>query len=485
MTSIQKQTIKGFKWSAIERITLQLIQFVITIVIARILTPEDYGLIGMLGVFLAISQSLIDSGFSNALIRKTTCTAVDNSTAFYFNIAVGIILFFVLFFTAPFIAAFYNAPILENITKVVAFKLIIDAFGIVQKTILTIKIDFKTQTKASFIAALFSSAIGVYLAVHGFGVWALVYQTLLNSFVNVLLLWVFTTWRPAFIFSVASFKDLFSFGGKLMISGVLHQIYLQFTTVLIGKKFDAFSLGNYTRANQFASLPSLSITDVLHRVTFPILSQIKDDNDRLAVVYRRYIKISSLVVFYIMLLLVALSKPLVLELLTDKWESSIILIQVIAFATMFSHISSINLNLLQVKGRTDLYLRLEIIKKTLAVLMMLFAVQWGVLAVCLALVLYTQIALVLNIYYTGKLLNIGYWLQFKDYMPYFFLSALVSIPAFMLTFSHLSYMLVMILGFVSSFLGYTVILYLVKDKEFLFLLKLIKNQLSKNKTHEV
>ncbi|MDR1761766.1 MAG: lipopolysaccharide biosynthesis protein, partial [Bacteroidales bacterium] len=250
--SLKQKTISGILWSSIERFSVQGIQFVLQIIMARLLLPADYGLIGMLAIFLAVSQSFIDSGFANALIRKQNRTEVDFSTVFYFNIVVGILFYFILFFTSPYIAEFYEAPILESLTKVVALNVFINSLTIVQRAKFTINVDFKTQTKASLLAVIISGAVGILMAYQGFGVWALVVQTITNGTINMIMLWIYSKWRPQFVFSITSFKEMFSYGSKLLLSGLIDTTYNNIYTMVIGKKFSQVDLGYFTRADQFA-----------------------------------------------------------------------------------------------------------------------------------------------------------------------------------------------------------------------------------------
>jgi len=256
LSSLKQKTLSGVLWSCVERFSVQGIQFVIMVIMARILLPSDYGMIGMLAIFIAIAQTLIDSGFSNALIQKKDRSEIDYSTVFYFNIAVGIVLYFILFFSSPLIARFYNTPELTGLTRVLALNLFINSLAVVQRAILSIKIDFKTQAKASFSAAIISGIVGIVMAYTGFGVWSLAVQTVLNAFVNTVLLWIFSKWIPLKVFSFESFKKLFTFGSKLLASGLLDTIYRNIYTIVIGKKFASTDLGYFTRADQFAQFPS-------------------------------------------------------------------------------------------------------------------------------------------------------------------------------------------------------------------------------------
>lgn len=420
--SLKNKTVKGIVWSSVERFSVQGIQFLVMIVMARLLTPKDYGLVGMVAIFIAVAQSLVDSGFSQALIRKQNRTETDNSTVFYFNIVVGILLYLVLFAIAPLVAIFYDSPELTALMRVVCLSVVFNSFVVVQRALLTVNIDFKTQAKASLTAAVVSGVIGIGMAYSGFSYWSIVAQQLVNLGLNTLLLWIFTRWRPRWIYSWGSFRELFTFGSKLMVSGLLDVVYRNMYLLVIGKMFTASSLGYYTRANQFAEFPSSNLTGIMQRVTYPVLCQIQDDDERLAQIYRRFLRLSAFLIFPLLVGLSAVAEPFVLLLLKEQWLFAATLLQIICFAMMWYPIHAINLNLLQVKGRSDLFLRLEIIKKAIAVLILCVTIPMGLIAMCVGQILSSLIALIINTNYTGKLIQVGFLRQMRDLLPTLLLS---------------------------------------------------------------
>ena len=446
MGELKEKTISGVKWNAIGRFSTQGINFVIGLLLARILSPSDYGVVGMLGIFFAIAQTFIDSGFSSALIRKKDCSDADLSTAFYFNIGVGVISFLILFFSAHYIAQFFDTPILKDVTRVLSVNLFINSLTIVQHAKLNAAVDFKSQAKISLTSTLLSGIIGLAMAYSGFGVWSLVYQSVSAALVRAILLWWIGRWRPRLIFTHDSFKYLFGFGSKILAASLLHTIYSNLTTIIIGKVYTAKELGYYSRGESLATFPSSNLIGILQSVTYPILAKIQDDDTRLIQAYRKYISITSMVIFFGMCLLAALAKPFILTLLTDKWANSVIFLQVFCFAWMFDHLCALNLNILYVKGRSDLVLRLEIIKKTISISMIVAAIPFGVLAICISRAIYTQIAVVINTYYTGKLYGLGYFDQVRDFIKYLLFSLLAVAPAFLLTYSALPSIVVLIVG---------------------------------------
>lgn len=420
--NLKTKTKKGLAWSFIERIATQCVQFAFGVFVARILSPSDYGTIAMPLVFLALAQCFIDSGFSTALIRKPELTEEDLSTAFYFNIGVGLVCYCSLFVASPYIADFYNTPILSDLLKVTALATLFNPLCAVQQALLTKAINFKTQSKISVVSTLVSGAIALTMALNGYGVWSLVWQQVGGYIIRTCLLWKFGGWRPCAKWSNESFRYLWSFGSRMLGSDLLNTAYNNIYPIVIGKYFSANDLGNYTRAYQFASMPSSNATGVLQRVTFPVLSTIQNEDGRLARNYRRILKLSAFVIFPLMLLLSALADPLVRILLTDKWEGCIILLQIVCFSMMWYPIHSINLNLLSVKGRSDLFFRLEVIKKIVGVAIMCITIPNGVIWMVSGGVFSSLISLIINTYYTGKLINVGYFKQMGDLLPIFALS---------------------------------------------------------------
>lgn len=459
MGEVKTHTISGVKWTAIEKFSIQGVTFILGLIVARLLTPADYGLIGMVGIFFAVSYTLIDSGFGNALVRKQDRTETDYYTVFYFCLAASIICSLILCVIADWIADFFNQPLLSPIVKVMSFNMVITNLGIIPAQKLYISLDFKTTAKINFICATISGIFGLILAWQGFGVWTIVWEGVFCNILRVILLWTYKPCKILFEFSISSFKQMFNYGSKLALSGLLHTVYSEITTIAIGKFYSPASLGNYSRGTSTASLPVGIITGIVGKVTFPILAKIQNDDNRLIGVYRSYISLVMMFVVFGCVMMAAMAKPLILFLLTDKWEGAIIFIQIFAFAIMFDPICSLNLNLLQVKGRSDLFLRLEIIKKAIAMAILFAAIPWGVVAICIAKVIYTQIAVCINTYYTGKLFGLGYWQQLRDFTPYIFYSLVAALPSILLSIYCPFHLISLIIGFL---LGTIIYLYLLR-----------------------
>ena len=425
-SSLKNRTIHGIIWSSIEKFSVQGIQFVLQILMARILLPEDYGIIAMLAIFIAISQSFVDSGFSNALIRKTRIERIDYSTVFYFNLTVSILIYVLLYLAAPVISVFFKEPVLVEVIRIIGLVLIINALAIIPRTRFVRDVDFKTQTKVSLISSISSGVIGIGMALGGMGVWSLVGQQISRQFLNTLFLWVYSKWHPVWEFSTKSFKELFGFGSKLLLSGLLDTIYKNIYYIIIGRFYTSAQLGQYTRAEQFNTIFSSNLTTVVQRVSYPVLSSIQEEPERLREAYRKVIKITMLITFACMLGLAAVAKPLIIILIGEKWLPAVYFLQIICFSGMLYPLHAINLNILQVKGRSDLFLKLEIIKKIIAVGPIVIGIFCGIEYMLWGSVITSFIAYFLNSYYSASLIDYPTGTQIKDILPTFVVSLVVA-----------------------------------------------------------
>lgn len=423
--NLKQKTITGVSWSFVEQILTRGVNFVIGIILARLLSPTDYGLIGMLGIFIAISQLFIDGGLTSALIRTKNPSDKDFSTVYIINLTLSVVFYAILFLCAPYVASFYEQPLLKPLMRAVALLLVIGSLSSVQSTLLTIRVDFRTKSYISVITAFVSGTVGVVCAYKGMGVWALVAQTLSSTIMACLLTLIFVRWFPKMVFSKESFKRLFSYSSKLLAASCISVIYDNIYPLVIGKRFTAADVGQYSRAGQFPGIANDTIVHTLNRVAFPILSQVQDDNERLLRVYEKYIQLTCFAVFPLMMMICGCAKPLVSFLLTDKWLDCVPLMQILCFSKLLNGVTIINLNLLYVKGRSDLVLRLEFIKKSIAFAILFISMLFGLKAMCYGLVIYSVIATYLNTYYTDKILGYSFGQQIRSILPYFLISLLV------------------------------------------------------------
>lgn len=428
--SLKQKTVSGLIWSFVDTMAGQGITFVVGIILARLLSPREFGLIGMITVFIAVSESFINSGFSSALIRKKDCTDTDFSTVFYFNLAAGVLFFLLLFFFAPAISGFFNEPELTAILQVLGIVLIIDSLTLIQRTILTKRIDFKLQAKISVIASIGSGVVAIALAFNGFGVWALVAQRIVKQGLNSLFLWLWNRWKPLLVFSIKSFKELFGFGSKLLLSGLIDTIYNNVYYLIIGKFFSAQELGFYSRADGFKNLPSQNINTIVSRVTYPVLSSIQDDIPRLRNNYQKLIRTIMFITFILMLGMAAVAEPMIVTLIGEKWRPSIIYLQMLSFVGMMYPLHALNLNMLQVQGRSDLFLKLEVIKKIIAVPVIVIGIFFGIKMMIAGMMVNTLIAYYLNSYWSGVKIGYSFKQQVTDILPSFILALIMAVGVF-------------------------------------------------------
>ena len=415
--SLKKKTVQGVAWTSLNQILNIGLGFVIGVILARLLSPSDYGLLAMIAVFNAIAFSFLDSGFSSALVRKPDLTEDDNTTAFFFNLAAGCVLFGIIWLIAPWVSVFYDTPILTPLLRAEGSLLIVSAFKIVQNTQLTRALNFKAKMIIRVVASVFGGVAGIIAAYSGLGVWALVTMHVTDAVVSLILLWIISPWRPRGKWSRKSFNYLWGFGSKLLASGLLDTVYSNIYPIVIGKFYSVADLGQYSRAKQYADLPSHSLTGVIQQVTFPVLSHIQEDDQRLGNNYRRMLRFTVFIVFPIIIGMAVLASPLVIALVTDKWEQCVPYLQIICLASMWYPVHAINLNLLQVKGRSDLFLRLEIIKMVLITAVVFVCVPFGIIGICCGSVFTSLACLAINTYYTGKLIHVGFLRQMIDMTP--------------------------------------------------------------------
>jgi len=417
MTNLASKTKKGLQWSALERFLTQGIQLAITLYLARLLGPTAFGLVGMLAVFIVIANVFVDSGFTSALIRKTDRTESDLVTAFYYNIAMAGLCYFALYISAPLVSDFYQQAELQTLLRILGLAVLINAFTLIPRVKLNVAMDFKTQAKISVLSVLISGPTAIILAINGYGVWALVAQTLLNASCATFLFNLFVPWLPRGRITKHAFNYLIGYGSKLLLSGLLDVTYNNLYQIIIGKKFNPAVVGQFTQANQLASVPVTTLTGIIQRVTFPLFSQLQDEPDRMANAYRQTLTLSALVIFPLIGALGVIAKPLLTSLLGEQWQDAAALLSVLCLGYMLYPIHSINLNLLQVTGRSDLFLKLEVMKKIIGVTVLLLSIPYGVLAMCLGFTLTSYLALLLNTYYTAKLTHLSQWQQCKDILP--------------------------------------------------------------------
>ena len=443
--SLKNKTIKGVGWSAADALLGQGVTFIVGLVLVRLLSPDEYGLIGICLIFTTVLNGIVDSGFSNALIRKKDVTDEDYNTMFTTNMAISIVLYVLLFISAPFVSDFFHRVELTALVRVTGLILFFNALSITQVTILTKNIDFKTKTKASLVSAIISGVIGIAMAFMGYGVWSLVAQQLSKQLLYTLCLWVLSKWWPKFTFYKDSFKYMWGFGWKLLASGILNNVWNQLYQVVIGRCYTSSTLGHYTRANEYASIFSSNLTSIVQRVSYPVLAEIQDDKERMVLGYRKVIKVTMFVTAVCMISLGAVSEPLIYTLIGTKWHEAATYLPLICISMSLYPLHAINLNILQVLGRSDIFLYLEILKKIVGIVPIVIGIFCGIYYMLLASILTGVISLYLNTWYTGKTLNYSFWKQLRDITPSYFTALVIAFAVYFLKYLSLPYYAVLML----------------------------------------
>ena len=432
--SVRSQLLHGVAWNFIEKVLMRGASFIIGIILARLLSPSDFGLIGMLAIFVAISNVFIEGGLAKALIQRKDCQDIDFSTAFVANVGMSLMIYVVLFLTAPLIADFYDEPILTDITRILSLNFVLGSFNIVQRAKLMANVDFKSLAQINVISTIVSGIVGIAMAYYGWGVWSLVGQTLCSTIVLLFLFPFYSKWRPSIKFSPNSFRQLFGFGSKLMATGVYSVILNNISTICIGRFYKSNQLGFYTRASQFSEIISSTMFDVLGNVTFPVLSHLQDDREKLVSVYRKSLFITAMLIFPLMILCALLSRPMVIILLTEKWLPCVVLMQWLFLARMFTPLSAINMNILNAVGRSDLFMKLDFSKAPLVLIVLAITIPISVEAITIGSFCISFICFFINAYLPGRLFGYGAINMIRDWRDIFL--SLGAMVLAVLTFLH-------------------------------------------------
>jgi teichuronic acid exporter len=425
--SLRDKTFSSIWWSFIDWAGLRLIQFIVGILLARLLLPEQFGLIGMLTIFMAVAQSFLDSGFGSALIQKQETNQVDYCSIFYFNIFIGVLATGILYLAAPWIAVFYSEPMLTPLTRILSLNIIINSFGLIQTALLTKRLDFRTQAKISILTAILSGTISIVMAVRGFGVWSLVAQSISYTFFHTLFLWVFNSWRPSLLFRFAAIKNLFAFGSWMLAVGLMYQFFENIYLLVIGRVYSAKALGFYTRAKALEDLPTMSLYSVISRVTFPVFASVQDDTERLKRGLQKVLNSLMMVNFPAMIGLILVARPLIWILLTEKWMPCVPYLQLLCLVGFCYPLLAANANVLLAKGQSRLFFRLEILKRIAVVISLLITYRLSIEAIILGQVVVSLISYGLLSYYVGILINYPTKDQLHDALPYLIITMIMGI----------------------------------------------------------
>jgi O-antigen/teichoic acid export membrane protein len=429
---LEGKTVYGVFWSISQELSSKFISFFITIILARILSPAEFGLIAMLSIFIAVGNSLLDGGLTSSLIRTTEITQKDCSTVFYFNLIGSIVIYSILFLSAPLISNFYNQPVLTNVVRIYGLAVIINAFFGIQQTLLVKEMKFKTMTMIQIPSVIGGGILGVVLATLGYGVWSLVWMSLLNSFISTVLHWGCSAWRPILLFDSNSFKYHFNYGYKLTLSGLIDRLYQNIYTIIIGKFYMPAQLGFYSRADSISQLPIGIISSAINKVTFPMFVNISHDSEQLLNVYK---KVMLQVLFWMapsLMALCVIAEPLFRLMLTDKWLPAVPYFQILCISGITYPINAYNLNILKVKGHSNLFLRLEIIKKVLCVIGIICVFPFGIYGLLYFQLVFSFLGFYINSIYTIRFINYPFIKQIEDILPILFVSGLIGISCYFL-----------------------------------------------------
>lgn len=481
MDSLKQKAITGLKWTFLDQAGSLGISFVVGIVLARLLQPSEYGLLGMVTVFTAIATVFTDSGFGQAMVRKTDLTEEDKLTAFWFSCGMGILVYFALFISAPWISVFYKEPQLTDILRITSIPILFSGLLTIPNMIFTREINFKVTTKISFSRAILSGMVGIYMAIMGYGVWALIVQGLVSYAIGVIMFNYYCRWKIKFIFKKKSFHYLWGFGSKMLASNILNTAYNNLYQIVIGKFYSPADLGQYQRGQSYSGLFSNTLTQVVQRVSFPTLSKIQDDTERLKYGYRKIIKLSMLVSCLGSMALAAMAKPLIVILIGEKWLSAAEYLQIICLGALLYPVHAINLNVLTVMGRSDLFLKLEIIKKIIGTIPIVIGIFLGIKVMLWAGVVSSFLCFAINAHYSEKLINYSFVNQFKDILPFIIASILTAGLVYSISLLSLTYFWTIILQ-VSLFFSISFCYYEFSNNEdFLELKRIILNSIKQKK----
>jgi teichuronic acid exporter len=416
-SELKHKAVRGFFWGSMESLLSQGMGIIFGIFLARLLSPGEFGLLGMITIFISVAQVFVDSGLSQSLIRKQACNTSDYSTVFWVNIAVGLISYGLIWMAAPMIARFYDKPELVSLTRVTSLAILIGSVTLIQQTILTKELDFKTLTKSSATGTLVSGVISIILAIMGYGVWSLVWRTIINQAVRSAVLWNRNKWWPEFSWSKEILKNHFAFGSNILVISIVAALYKNFYNLIIGKNYSEEILGYYTNADQYSLMPSSTISSITNKVSYPVLSEMQNDNERLKSSIHKMITIVMYISFVIMFGLAAIARPLFIIVLGEKWLPSVVIFQALCIAYAISPMHVINQNIMKIKGRSDLFLKTEIIKYLVFTPLLIFGALFGITILIAGIVFFYWIGFMINAIFSRRLIGYSIINQIHGFLP--------------------------------------------------------------------
>lgn len=476
-TNLRDHAFSGALWAGLEKVFRQGAQFLFGIVLARLLDPSDYGIIGMMAIFISVANTFVDSGMAMGLVQRQNRSEKDYSTVFYFNFVVSLIFYIILFIAAPYIASFYNISNFGPILRVLSFTLVINALGTINQARLTIQLKFKEQSIIAITSTIVTGCVGIILAYNGYGVWALVFQSIASSIVTLFLTFYHSRWFPKTGFSKESFKNLFGFGSKILGTSLLYTLYTNAYTLVIGKAFNSTQVGYYNRGNQYAMLPHQTVMDMIHKILFPILSKVQDDIPQLVRAYKKMTSVPIFILYPILIGLAVLAGPLVELMIGGKWLPCVPFIQVLCIGNIFGALSDLNLNLLLVRGRSDLLLKLDLIKKPIAFAILFASVPLGIFWMVVFKAIYEIVAFLFNCYYTKKLLDYGALSQIMNVLPILIKSCVMGAVTCIPVYIFDNNLVIVLTGTLLGMMTYWLLAIISKDESYYEILGMIKSRI--------
>ena len=477
-TALKQKTISSILWSLVQRFGVMIISFCANLVLARLLTPDDYGVIGMLLIFISVSNTFIDGGFGTALIQKKEPTQEDYSTIFFWNIFISVILTGILYISSPLISEFYRLPLLSDVLKVMGTVLVINAFSVVQTNILQKKFEFKKLATINIIANIAASILAIVLALRGFGVWSLVFRYLSCSLVISIILWITTKWKPMLTFKFKSFRTLGKFGGMVLLANLVETIYTEFQGLVIGRAFSAKDLGYYTQAKRLEEIPTLGITSAVNQASFPVYASIQDDKQSLKTLIRCNINTLSFINFPLYAILLIIAEPLFIILFSDKWLESVPYFRILCLAGAIYPITSLNTNIIKSLGKGNIYFYMQLFKRVIGICLIIGGLRYGMLGLMWVLVLNAYLMYGVNIYFANKLLKYSLLEQLGDIVKNLYITILCSLPTVALVFLNINMFVLMGMQIVMFVMCFILVCILTKNSTYNDFLKLIKSYIN-------
>lgn len=477
----KSKVISSLVWKFLERVCAQAVNLVVSIILARLIAPEQYGVIALTTIFITISNVFVESGLGTSLIQKKNADSKDFSTVFYCNIIMSIIMYLVIFFTAPLAAKFYSSPILTPVLRVLGITVLIAGVKSIQCSYVSKNMMFKKFFVSTFIGTVISAVIGIWMAYNGYGVWSLVVQQLSNTLFDTIILWITVKWRPTLEFSFKRLKVLYGFGWKMLCSSLIDTVYNEIYGLSIGKIYTTEQLAYYNRGNQFPKLITVNIDGSISSVMLPTLSKEQDNKQKVKNMMRRAIKTSSFLLFPLMIGLAVVAKPLVSILLTDKWLPAVPLMQLLCFSYMLWPIHTINLQAINALGRSDIFLKLEVIKKIVGVTALIISIPFGIKFMVFMKIIISIISTFINSHPNKRLVDYSYMEQITDILPSLFVSVFMGIIVYMMNLLPISSILILIIQILLGIVIYIVLSYAFKLEAFRYIIDSIKSKFKKRK----